>query len=594
MSALPGAGPAHTNRRKTEVTRRVLLSPITWGIAAALLVVVPQLRFAQFNTDDYSHLTVLEGIEIYRGMGPLTLYSFLNGDPDLTSERISRGPTSWTADPSQTITFFRPLSSALMVLTHRIAGLNPLGYAIHGLLWYVLTILFFGLLVTRIFPRLRDGRLHPAAYLVLVIFALSSSNCSTVMWNAARWILVSTTLGLAALTAHLKWREEKWTPGLGLSLLAVSAALLAGEASLAVLAFLAAYELFGNSEPLKKRLVALLPASLLVLTYLVYYKAMGHGSTGLAAYVNPLENPVAFFSALPSKALAMAGELFLGTQSSAWFFPNRRPGTVMAGLAAIVLVGLLAYPIWKRSAGRQRRMIAWMVVGILGSLLPLAARMPNPHILIAPFVGSAILVGFILFYSWRHARRRRNLPNVLRLLASLSFVFVLLIRPPFAWYAFGNGWQAAHERVRQFHHESVVNELLPHQKAIFLNFNSWDLEFHGYYYRMLQDLPMPEAWWHLSRSSLQHRYHRTAPDTLELEVVGGGIGGDNPYLTEGHVRQLPGLRVAVLDADQSGATRVQFRFDKPLTDDAYRFMAWREGSLESVDIPPVGESILIN
>ncbi len=576
------------------MTRKILLSPVTWGIVAVLLVVVPQLRFAQFNTDDYSHLAVLEGIEIYRGMGPLTLYSFLNGDPDLMSERISRGPTTWTADPSQTITFFRPLSSALMVLNHRISGLAPLGYAIHSLLWYVLAILLFSRLVTRIFPRLRGGRLHPAVYLASLIFALSSSNCSTVMWNAARWILVSTTLGLAGLTAHLKWREEKWRPGLVLSLLAVSAALLAGEASLAVLAFLAAYELFGNPEPLKKRLVALLPASLLVLTYVVNYKVMGYGSRGLAAYVNPLESPIVFLSALPSKALAMLGELFLGIDSSAWFFPDRRPGTVMAGLAAVVLAGLLAYPIWKRSAGRQRRMIAWMAAGILGALLPLAARMPNPHMLIAPATGSAILVGLILFYSWRHARRRRTIPNVLRLLASLSFVYLLLIRPPFAWFAFGSEWQAAHERVRRFHHESIVNEILPHQKAIFLNFNSWDLEFHGYYYRMLQGLPMPEAWWHLSRSSLPHRYHRTAPDTLELEVIGGGIGDGNPSLRKGEVRELRGLRVVVLDADRSGATRVQFKFHRPLGDDAHRFMAWREGSLEPVDVPPVGESILVN
>jgi hypothetical protein len=556
--------------------------------------VVPQLPSARFNTDDYSHLAVLEGIEIYRGMGPLTLYSFLNGDPDLTSERISRGPTSWTADPSQTITFFRPLSSALMVLNHRVSGLAPLGYAIHSLLWYVLAIVFLGLLVVRIFPRPTGERFHPSVYIALVIFALSSSNCSTVMWNASRWILVSTTLGLAAVTAHLKWREEEWRPGLVLSLLACSAALLAGEASLAVLAFLAAYELIGSSQPLKKRLVALMPASTLVLIYLVYYKVLGHGSTGLAAYVNPLDNPAAFLSALPSKALAMLGELFLGTESSAWFFPARRLGTAMAGLAAVILVGLLAYPIWRRSVGRQRRMIAWMGVGILGSLLPLAARMPNPHMLIVPLVGSTTLTSFILFYSWRHARRRRTLPNVLRLLASLSFVYILLIRPPFGWFAFGNEWQQAHERVRQFHSESIVNELLPHQNAIFLNFNSWDLEFHGYYYRLVTGLPVPEAWWHLSRSPLQHRYHRTALDTLELEVVGGGIGGGNPSMTKAHARELRGLHVAVLDADQRGATRVRFKFDKPLTDDAYRFLVWREGSLESADLPPVGESILVN
>jgi hypothetical protein len=566
---------------------------------AALLVVVPQLRFAQFNTDDYSHLAVLEGIEIHRGMDSLTLYSFIDGDPDLLSERMAHGPTTWNSDPTVTIDFFRPLSSAMMTLNHEIAGLNPLGYAIHSLLWYLLAIALLGLLLTRVFPETRGGWPHPAAYLVLVMFALSASNYSTVMWNASRWVLISTALGLAGLIAHLKWREERWTPGLFLSLLAISASLLAGEASLAMLAFLAAYELFGNSEPLRKRLMALLPVTLLVLAYLAYYKVMGHGSTGLAAYLNPLENPIAFISALPSKALAMVGELFLGVQCSAWFFPAQRARTVVAGLAAMVLVGALLYPTWRTSPGRQRRRIAWMIAGILGSLLPLAARMPNPHLLIIPAVGSTVLVGFILHHSWRDTREKRNPLNILRLLTGFVFIYILLLRPPFAWFESGREWQSAHDRVERFHSQSIVSELRADQKAVFLNFNSWDLEFHGYYYRQVQGLTMPEAWWHLSRSSLGHRYHRTAPDTLEMEVIDGGLANPptedgSPLFEKGDVRQLPGLHITILGVDPRGLTRVRFKFNRPLTDDHYRFMAWRGPSLESVDLPPVGGSISVN
>jgi hypothetical protein len=566
---------------------------------AVSAAVAPQLRYAQFNTDDYSHLAVLEGIEIHRGMDSLTLYSFIDGNPDFVSERMARGPTTWNADPSATIDFFRPLSSALMTLNHEIAGLNPLGYAIHSLLWYLLAIALLGLLVTRVFPKLGSGRPHPAAYLVMVMFALSASNRSTVMWNASRWVLISTALGLAGLIAHLKWREEGWKPGLFLSLLAISTSLLAGEASLAVLAFLAAYELFGNSEPLRKRLMTLLPVTLLVLAYLAYYKVMGHGSTGLAAYRNPLENPIAFISALPSKALAMLGELFLGVECSAWFFPGQRARTVVAGLAAIVLVGALLYPTWRTSPRRQRRRIAWMIAGILGSLLPLAARMPNPHLLLIPAIGSTALVGFILYHSWRGAREKRNLLNILRLVAGFAFIYILLLRPPLVWFEFGREWQNAHDRVERFHSQSIVSELRADQKAVFLNFNSWDLEFHGYYYRLVQGLTMPEAWWHLSRSSLQHRYHRTAADTLEMEVIDGGLANPStedgsPLFEGGDVRQLPGLHITVLDADPSGLTRVRFKFNRPLTDDAYRFMAWRGSSLESVDLPPVGGSIRVN
>jgi hypothetical protein len=79
---------------------KTLRHPSFWGIVVALLVVVPQLRYAQFNSDDYSHLAVLEGIEIHRGMGPLTLYSFINGDEELLQKRVELGPDTWFYDDS--------------------------------------------------------------------------------------------------------------------------------------------------------------------------------------------------------------------------------------------------------------------------------------------------------------------------------------------------------------------------------------------------------------------------------------------------------------------------------------------------------------
>jgi hypothetical protein len=70
------------------------------------------------------------------------------------------------------------------------------------------------------------------------------------------------------LAAHLKWREKNWRPGRLLSLIAVITALLAGEASLSVLAFLAVYGLFGRSDPFKKRFAALVPGVFITVAYL--------------------------------------------------------------------------------------------------------------------------------------------------------------------------------------------------------------------------------------------------------------------------------------------------------------------------------------
>lgn len=564
--------------------KKILLFPITWGIVAALLVTVPQLHHSQFRDDDYVQLAVLAGKVTYPWMGPFNLYGFVSGNPDFVSEHINKGPSVWSMNPETKVNFFRPLSSALMAINYKISGLNPLGFTIHSLLWYLAAIGFLGIILPRIFPRPRGDTYHPAVYIILIMFAVSSSHFPTVFWNASRWILVSVTFGLAGLAAHLKWREESWRPGRFLSLLAFTAALLAGEASLAVLAFLAAYELFGRSDPFKKRLTALFPGAFIAVGYLAVYKALGRGTAGIDAYLDPFNDTAAFLTALPSKVFAMLGELFLGTESSLWYFPQLRTEVVIFGAAAVVLVGLLLFPLWKQSYPCRRRRILWMITGMLGSLIPLSGRAPNPHVLIIPFIGGSVLVGFILFYWWRRIRRRINLLNVLALLACAALVYVQLIRPPFYWFGASEEWLVAHERLVEFHQQPVLKELQPYHKAIFLNFSNWSFEFHGYYYRKLVGLPMPDAWWRLTTSAGPLRYHRTADNKLEMEVLNPG---------EGRVVRLRGLRVTVPSGEIRGVARVEFEFDRSLADDIYRFLVWRDGRLFRIEVPPVGLSVQV-
>ena len=303
-------------------------------------------------------------------------------------------------------------------------------------------------------------------------------------------------------------------------------------------------------------------------------------------WMGPFNDTAAFLTALPSKFAAMLGELFLGAQSSRWYFPQLRTEVVILGAAAVVLFGILLFPLWKQSYPRKRRRILWMITGMLGSLIPLSGRTPNPHVLIIPFIGGSVLVGFILFYWWRRIRKRINILNVLGILVCAVLVYVQLIRPPFYWFGASAEWQTAHERLKAFHEQPVLKELQPHHKAIFLNFSNWSFEFHGYYYRKLYDLPMPGAWWRLTTSAVPPRYHRTGDNKLEMEIIPNGeIPG------KGRVVRLPGLRVTVPSGETRGAAWVEFEFDRSLDNDMYRFLVWRDGRLFRIEVPPVGQSI---
>ena len=120
--------------------------------------------------------------------------------------------------------------------------------------------------------------------------------------------------------------------------------------------------------------------------------------------------------------------------------------------------------------------------------------------------------------------------------------------------------------------------------------------------RVARHQPLPETWWVLSLARCDHRLHRRGPDTLELELVHGQMmttpfetlyRADDNRLRVGDTIELTGLRVTVISVAERGPTRISFQFDRPLNDPSLRFIAWRDGHMGRVEIPAVGESVLL-
>jgi hypothetical protein len=451
---------------------------------------------------------------------------------------------------------------------------------------------------------LGEGAVQPfAAVLALVIFAVCDSSWVNVLWTAGRWVLVATALALLACVVHLRWRTQGWRPGRYLSLAFAALALLAGEVALAVLAYLAAFEIVAKKGRMRERASALAPFIVLVGAYGVLYLSLGFGATATDDYVNPLAHPVGYFSQLPGRLLAMCGEIFLWFPASLWNVESLRGQVSIVGAGGLVFMVVLLTPVYTVGSAEERVAADRLLLGTLGSMLVLAAGSPGSRNLVVPFIGTATLVGIALYLWWTILRRKRGMIRWVAVLVCLSAGIIHLGVAPYRWFTepsqFKSDSDAQASMIRAL---DVADEDATDQRTVFLTMH-FSACWNGYFLRRFEGLPMPECWWTISAADCEHRYRRTGPDQLVLETVGGEmmttwlesvVRSASRPIEEGETVELRGLRVRVLQVGDHGPTRVLLTFDRDLDDPALSFMAALDGGLRRVELPAIGESIVLS
>ncbi len=629
--------------------KRLIRSPFTWGILAVLVVVTPHIISYQFIATDLIHVGVLDGTLEHPGLGPCSLYQFSDGTPGHNAKLSTLGLWPWFLHPNWKINFCRHLPSALMTLTHQIFGKTTWGYPLHSSLWYLAVIILLGLLAKRVFllkqtipnldkPGEKNNNSSSGNFtlssitvgLAMVIFAFSSGNAETIYYSAARWLPMVVTFGLAGLLTHIKWREENWKPGRFLSPAFFILSLLCGEASLAMFAYLAAYEFFAAPGSWKERFKAFLPAMIMVVIYLIIYRVGHYGTSFIGLYNNPFHDPAGFIAVLPLKLGGIIGQMFYHLTTFFWFNyldPANILLTTGAALLSLLFIGLLFFPVWKtiRKKGEEKekdinstnndenikptidlgRRFKWIITGMFLSIIPFCAGFPRGRMALIPSLGSSIILAVILHYWIRKVRFKaewKKLRLWLALPLCLVIIFLHLLLSPYGWYIEAKGLKDFATSEKKFHEKTVLNDLQPHQKAIFLNLGADpDLLYSAYLYRHVFGLPMGPNWWQLSFSTIGHRYTRTAENTLELEFLGKdkqefkyfdayGLYYPGSAIEKGHVTRLDGLTITILDKGENGMPRIRFVFDHPLENESYRFFHFnKENKLENSTLPAVGQ-----
>ncbi|HVZ32983.1 MAG TPA: hypothetical protein VG963_11185, partial [Polyangiaceae bacterium] len=352
--------------------------------------------FVGFSNDDLSHRLMLEGKDPGYSGGWLGLYDFT--PPDLpTSRVIDLGLFPWFTDPGLRLRFFRPLSSVSLALDHALFGRNAVLAHVQTLIWFAALVAIASRLYRRWFTP-------PAALLATLVFGLSGVHAIPLSWIASRHTLIAATFGLLALWAWSRYREERFSAGAPLALVALLAGLAASESALVAVPLLAAYEL--GTRGLKRGLRGAAFPLGVALVYLILYAALGYGTQRSGFYVSPFETPLSYLAAMFWGMPALWTELLLGVPSilSAMRGPSGQITFVVLGLGAAVGALCSLRALSRALPEQTRRTLLWSALGAALGLSALVGVLVSGRVLPLPEFAAAGLGGNALWAAWRLAR----------------------------------------------------------------------------------------------------------------------------------------------------------------------------------------------
>ncbi len=193
-------------------------------LVLATLVRLPTLG-APFESDDYSLIAAIE-----RGPGEPTplmnsrfqLWAFLDGVPAHSTAAVYRGALPWWTAPEARLALLRPLSSVVLTAIHRYAGWQPRAYYVATLAAFLLSIVAAATVLRRVMPT------GIAAFATL-LFSVHSVHARSSNWISAIHLPLSTALGMFAIYAHIRWRENGGRAERWLSVLSVCSRSVSGR-----------------------------------------------------------------------------------------------------------------------------------------------------------------------------------------------------------------------------------------------------------------------------------------------------------------------------------------------------------------------------
>ena len=560
-----------------------------------MLLSLPSV-FADLYTDDQGMVLSMEGVAPPPIPGPFHLYTFMSGAPGERDTMVARSELPWWSVSGIRISFFRPLSSALLTLDHAIAGRRPLVYHLHSVVWYVAAALSAATLFRRLLPERQ-------AALAALLFVVAPAHWMLAAWPSARHVAISGTFAIWALILHLEARQHAQTRWFTLGAVACAAVALAGgETALGVFGFVAAYELFGRREALAERLRALLPWGALFLGYAALYKALHYGVRNCGAYVDPIAQPLTYLSVLPTRIAVYLNSALLCVPSEISLL-SARATPILAAMG--VVAGLLFMALFRRALREldteQSRTHAWLLLGALLAVLPGVASIPGDRVLFLPNLALAPALAVVLLYAGTKTEGA-----LLVLVSRIGVGFFALVHVVLAPLLFLFGAQnlasTSHAAIAAGSQAEIPVRANLSVVGIGLSDPLVGMYLSSLLYIAPRPEPRPRAVQLLTMSAHDHTVTRSDERTLDVAIQGGTLlEGALDYLFRppskplhiGDTLPIGAWSIRILDETGGRPSRFSVTFDRSVDDPTLAFVIWKNKALRALAPPKIGEQVLV-
>jgi len=500
----------------------------------------------------------------------------------------------WWTWPEMRVAFYRVTPFLTWALDYSLWPHAIWLMHLHSLVWYGVACFLAGLL----FRRFCDDR--TVVGLMALLYAIDDLHALPVGWISNRGGLIAACFACIALLAHDKWRRYGSKLAAWIAPLSVLLTLLSAELGVCVLAYFVAYAFSFDRGNFLSRVASILPSVLVVAIWRIVYTGMGYGAYASGFYIDPGRQPLTFLLEWPQRhAIYLAFQF--GFTNWVLYYLFEVVGKQLPYVVPLIIGSGVLYLTIKR-ASRHAEIRFWAIALVL-SPVPLASVLPTGQTMaISGLAGSALVAHLIVsvFRWWPTGSAGRRI--VAGVVAGLAIVMNLIVSPvalacgtylvgrTYVYLGFSSAMVLGVDTDYKDHELVIVNA----PDAV-----------HGtmiQHERRVRNMPFFKAAWILGSGNQDVEVKRIDDHTLELTACGGYLtdplaahfrGPGHPFRS-GEVIALNGMTVTLVEITNDGRPLdVRFRFDAPLTDPHFRFVAWDGRDYALFDLPKPGQTVFL-